>query len=175
MDGGIDARLAASRISEMLYGWAKSCSRMNAARVSSCARGGSAMSRRGAGRGGTSAMVDTGSAGASSSNPSASLEWRGETRLICRCFGPKTGVQRIRTIKNGNPPKCSFVLACNRHSGRGPIGLLQRKNLLQPANHGRFIVGDVGGFPGPHPVSGDLHRIQFAGPVGRVQLVAEPL
>jgi hypothetical protein len=35
----------------------------------------------------------------------------------------------------------------------------RRKNLLEPANHGRFVIGEPEGLPGPDPVPPTFHRI----------------
>src|ERR1035437_5687534 len=95
VDGGIDALDADSTMSARLYGSTKPFRRMNAVRVSACF-GASIFMGRATARGGTSAMVETGRAGASINTPRSNLG-RGSF-LILRCLDPKIGVHRIRTI-----------------------------------------------------------------------------
>src|SRR5580658_10021863 len=85
--------------------------------------------------GGTSAMVETGSAGPS--NKTLSIIWEPGRSLTWRRLRPRTGVHFMRTITNTYRPR-----------GFDPIGLRFRNDLLNPSNHRALIIGELRGFPG---------------------------
>src|ERR1700722_10747059 len=146
-DGGIDAYDADCSISIRLYGCTKFFRRMKDESVSV---GTGFRTGRAIALGGTSAMVETGSAGASNKTPS--IIWEPGLSLTLRRLRPRIGVHFIRTITNTYRPQ-RF----------DPIGLRFRKDLLNPSNHRTFIIGEFCIFPRADAMRSAFDGVDFAG------------